>query len=119
MLLDLTTTNGATPWSRLEHACASGPIVWCASLDGWLVSSYEGVKKVLSDKDTFSNEGTPVSQSFAPEAMLVNDGPLHNVIRSVWAKPTAMTAAANMTVPMQNIFDRLLEPAVRRRGLRT
>lgn len=110
MILDLTTTHGATPWSRLEHVCAAGPIVWCTSLDGWLVSSYEGVKKVLSDKAAFSNEGTPVSQSFAAEAMLVNDGPLHNVIRSVWAKPTAMAAAANMTDRMQHIFDMLLDP---------
>lgn len=112
MILDLTTTDGATPWSRLEDVCAAGPIVWCTSLDGWLVSSYEGVRKVLSDKAAFSNEGTPVSQSFAPEAMLVNDGPLHNVIRSVWAKPTAMTAAANMADQMQQMFDILLPPMI-------
>lgn len=112
MDLDLTTTHGATPWSRLEPVSAAGPVVWCDALDGWLVSSYDGVKKVLSDAGAFSNEGTPVAQSFAPEAMLVNDGPLHHAIRAVWARPTAMSAAAQMDGPMQQMFEALLRPAV-------
>ena len=89
-------------------------MIWSDALNGWLISSYDDVKTVLSDATAFANEGTPVAESFAPEAMLVTDSPLHHKIRAVWARPTSLSAAARMDEPMQRIADALLIPAARR-----
>ena len=114
MDLDLTTTHAAAPSSEHERVRAAGPVVWSDALNGWLISSYDDVKTVLSDANAFANEGTPVAESFAPEAMLVTDSPLHHKIRAVWARPTSLSAAARMDEPMQRIADALLIPAARR-----
>ena len=108
MDIDLTTQGGMTPVAELERLRRAGPIVWSEALNGWLVTSYDGVKQVLSDARSFTNEGTPVAQSFAPEAMLVTDSPLHHKIRAVWARPTAMSAAVAMETAMTKAADRLL-----------
>ena len=61
MDIDLTTQGGMTPVAELERLRRAGPIVWSEALNGWLVTSYDGVKQVLSDARSFTNEGTPVA----------------------------------------------------------
>ena len=90
MDIDLSIRNETSPSSEHERLRAAGPVVWSEALAGWLVSSYDDVKEILSDSNNFSNEGTSVADTFAPEAMLVTDGSLHHKIRAVWAKKAAL-----------------------------
>jgi cytochrome P450 len=81
--------NQNLPVSAHERMRAAGPVVWSDSLNGWLVSSYEGVRTVLSDLARFTSKGTAVEETLGREAMLVDDTPLHHKVRAVWTKPVS------------------------------
>lgn len=113
--IDLTIRPEAgVPPAEHEQARARGAVNWSDTLNGWVVSAYDDVKKVLSDSANFSNENTPIAQAFAPEAMLVNDTPLHHKIRAVWAKPASVSAVASKADAIQEIVDGLLVPVASR-----
>jgi len=80
------------PFSAHRRLREAGPVVWSDTLGGWLVSSYESVRTVLSDVNRFTMEGTPVALELGNEAMLVNDTPLHHVMRAVWTKQVSRSA---------------------------
>jgi cytochrome P450 len=68
--------------------------VWSEALGGWMVSSYEAVRTVLSDLTRFTSQGTPIAIAAGAQAMLVTDTPLHNTIRAVWTKHVSKAAIA-------------------------
>jgi cytochrome P450 len=76
---------------RLREA---GQVVWSETLGGWMVSSYDGVRAVLSDLARFTSQGTPIAAAAGAQAMLVTDTPLHNSLRAVWAKHVSKAALA-------------------------
>lgn len=77
------------PISAHQRMRAAGPVVWSETLNGWLVSSYEAVRTVLSDMARFTSKGTAVEETLGREAMLVDDTPLHHKVRAVWTPPMA------------------------------
>jgi len=81
----------ASVFRRLRDA---GPVVWSEAMQGWVVSSYEAVRTVLSDVSRFTSAGTPVAEVFGGEGMLVNDTEMHQRIRAVWAKRVGVAAMA-------------------------
>ena len=103
-----------TPFAELERIRAKGPIFWSDSIYGWVASSYDDVKKVISDSAKFANEGTPMAQAFGAEAMLVIDTPLHHKIRAVWAKPASMSGVAAMAGDIEQVADNLVQPLAAR-----
>jgi cytochrome P450 len=86
--------NEGLPLTAHRRIREAGPVVWSDTLGGWVVSSYEGVRAVLSDVVHFTMKGTPVAEQLGAEAMLVNDTPLHHVMRAVWAKQVSRSAMA-------------------------
>jgi cytochrome P450 len=78
--------NEDLPASAHRKLREVGPVVWSEALGGWLVSGYDAVRTVLSDVRRFTMEGTPVAAQTGAEAMLVNDTPMHHVMRAVWAR---------------------------------
>lgn len=110
MDIDLSVTPGeGLPFAEHQRIRAHGPIFWSASLAGWVVSSYDDVRRVLSDRNHFTSEGTPIGDAFGAEAMLVNDTPLHNKMRAVWAEPVSMSAMMARSDNLRQIAIRLLE----------
>ena len=103
-----------TPFAEHERIRAHGPIFWSESLHGWVVSSFDDVKKVISDSANFSNENTPISRTFGAEAMLVTDSPLHRDIRNVWAKPTSVSGVTAITSDIERIVASLSAPVAAR-----
>lgn len=78
------------PISAHERMRAAGPVVWSETLNGWLVSSYEAVRTVLSDLSRFTSKGTAVEVTLGgTEAMLTDDTPLHHKVRAVWTRPVS------------------------------
>lgn len=98
------------PASEQEKVRAQGPVVWSDALNGWVVSSYDDAKRVVSDAAAFSNENTPIADAFSPYAMLVMDTPLHHKIRAVWAKPASLSAATGKVEDFERISTALLTP---------
>lgn len=80
------------PASVFRKLHEAGPVVWSDAMQGWLVSSYDGVRTVLSDVSRFTSAGTPVAEVFGGEGMLVNDTDMHHRIRGVWAKRVGVAA---------------------------
>lgn len=82
------------PASLFRKLHAAGPVVWSEAMQGWVVSSYDAVRKVLSDVSRFTSAGTPVAEVFGSEGMLVNDTDMHHRIRAIWAKRVGVAAMA-------------------------
>ena len=45
------------PFSAHRRLREAGPVVWCETLNGWLVSSYEDARAVLGDVVRFTSAG--------------------------------------------------------------
>jgi cytochrome P450 len=103
--------NEGLPVSAHHRMRAAGAVVWSESMKGWVVSSYEAVRNVLSDLEGFTSVGTPVANAFGAEAMLVNDTPLHNTIRAVWLKHVSRTAMGLRKDELEGYAARVLEGA--------
>jgi cytochrome P450 len=103
--------NEGLPFAAHRRLHEAGPVVWSDSLNGWMVSSYDGVRAVLSDLDRFTSAGTPVAEAFGGEAILVTDTPLHNIVRAVWAKYVSRAAMAARAAELEGNAERVLEAA--------
>jgi cytochrome P450 len=84
----------ALPLTAHRRLRETAPVVWSETLGGWLLSSYDGVRTVLTDLARFTSAGTPIAAAAGAAAMLVTDTPLHNAIRGVWAKQVSKAAIA-------------------------
>ncbi len=102
------------PLSAHQRLREAGPVLWCDSLNGWLVSSYEGVRSVLGDITQFTSAGTPVAESLGGEAMLIDDTPMHHTVRQVWAKKVSRASMAGRIAELEANAARVIE-AVRPR----
>jgi cytochrome P450 len=83
---------------------------WDASLGGWSVTGYELVREGLRDPERFTSEGNPVAENLAGEAMLVDDSPVHDAVRTLWSGPFGPVAAAARRRDLEALADRLLAP---------
>lgn len=99
------------PLSAHERMRAAGPVVWSETLNGWVVSSYESVKGVLSDLSRFTSVGTAVETTMGPEAMLVDDTPLHHKVRAIWSKAMAKSVFVARARELTESASRLMEEA--------
>lgn len=115
MHLDFTYRPGeGLPASAFDRVRAHGPIAWCETLQGWVVSSYEPAKTVLAETARFTSEGTPVQEAFGREAMLVTDTALHHTMRAVWAAQVSPQAMRRRAETLAQIAVRSLEPLAQR-----
>ena len=109
MDLDFTfRPNEDLPAAAHRKLREAGPVVWSEALGGWLVSSYEAVRTVLSDVRHFTMEGTPVASQTGAEAMLVNDTSMHHVMRAVWAKQVSRAALEARMAELEGNATRVL-----------
>jgi cytochrome P450 len=112
MDLDFTLRpDEGLPFSAHRRLREAGPVVWGETLGGWLVSSYDGVRTVLSDVAQFTSAGTPVAETLGAEGMLVNDTPFHHSIRAVWAKQVSVAAMTARMHELEAYADEVLEAA--------
>jgi cytochrome P450 len=98
------------PASAYPRLRAAGSVVWSEALGGWLVSSYETARTVLSDVRRFTMEGTPVAAQLGAEAMLINDTPMHHAMRGVWAKQVSRAALEMRAAELEANAAGVLEP---------
>ena len=112
MELDFVLRPGENlPVSAHERMRAAGPVVWSETLNGWVVSSYETVKGVLSDLSRFTSAGTAVETTMGPEAMLVDDTPLHHKVRAIWTRAMAKSVFVARAKELTANASRLMEEA--------
>ncbi len=86
------------------------PVAWDPSLAGWTVTSYDLVRQALRNPGQFTSEGGAIAANLGGEALLVNDSPVHDVVRNLWAKPFAAGTAAARRGELEALAASLLAP---------
>jgi cytochrome P450 len=73
---------------------------------------------VLRDPGRFTSEGGAIAENLGGEAMLVNDSPVHDVVRNLWARTFGVASVAARRDELDALAGRLLEQplAALRRG---
>ena len=103
------------PFPHYKNLRESHPVVWVDSLQAYVVSRYDDVQEVLTNKERFTSENfwdslvgefNPV-----PDAiwLISVDGPDHLRLRRLANKAFAPSRFAQMRVQIESIIDGLLE----------
>ncbi|MFE3781953.1 cytochrome P450 [Amycolatopsis sp. NPDC059090] len=113
------------PPAGFEDAIRNGParMRWPNGVEGWVVSSYAGARKVLSDKrfsanrngaPTMRSEGEPVVESDQPGKLHAMDGEKHLRLRRPLARGFMVRRMASMRPRIQRIVDEHLDEMERK-----
>lgn len=97
------------PYPAYEHLRGAAPVLHVPAFDAWLVFDYEGVKRLLSDHDTFS------SAVHAPENwFLFSDPPQHTRLRALIAKAFTPRSVADLESRIRALSRELLDRVIER-----
>ena len=77
--------------------------------DAWLIFDYDGVKRVLSDQETFSS-AVPAPKNW----FIFNDPPQHTKLRALISRAFTPRVIANLETRIRQLSRELLEPAIER-----
>lgn len=102
------------PVAKLLREGVGQGIYWNDALHGWVLTRYDDVKKVLIDLKSFTSEDSPPRAFMGHEAMLFQDGPLHNRMRAIWARSLQPQAVSAMRARLEAVAERLLADHVDR-----
>ena len=106
--------NTGYPTAEYERIRAEGKVVWNETLKGWMVTTFEDIKKVLIDPKSYGNEDTAIKDAFGAEAMLFQDSQIHDKLRAVWIghlMPKSVEARGDL---LRDLTDTLLQPVIAR-----
>ncbi|HEX8870033.1 MAG TPA: cytochrome P450, partial [Lentzea sp.] len=108
-----------------EEAISNGPVkmIWPNGVEGWVISSYAGVRQVLSDKrfsatrdgaPAMRTEGEPVLDDSQPGNMNAMDGEEHLRLRRPLSRGFMVKRMAEMRPRIQQIVDEHLDEMERK-----
>jgi cytochrome P450 len=98
------------PYPTYDALRATSPLLRVPPpFDGWMVFDYEGVKRVLTDPETFS------SRVPAPQWFIFSDPPAHTKLRALISRAFTPGVVANLGLRIRDIVRELLD-AVMDRG---
>jgi cytochrome P450 len=104
----LTENIRREPFSLYEHMRRSSPLLEVPGGSMWLVFDYDGVKRVLSEDETFSSAvKPPIGPS--PEWINFLDPPRHTKLRAVILKAFTPRSIANLEPRILEISRALLD----------
>jgi cytochrome P450 len=86
--------------------------VWNPLMRCWMVGGYHDVKAVYGDTLNFTSEGSPFGPAFGLEAMLIQDGGLHDALRKVWTTPFSASGVRSKRSQLVSLAGKSLEPSL-------
>jgi cytochrome P450 len=101
------------PYPIYEALRAGGPVYHLAGPDLWLVLSYDGVKRALTDQEAFSSNVGP-SRNVAFEWLLFMDPPRHTGLRAIITRAFTPRSIAALEPRIRAIATGLLDAALPR-----
>lgn len=107
--VDFSRSSPLSMREQQKRARARG-VHWDEGLGGWLVASFDNVRRVMSNPGRFASEGTPVAEAFGAQAMLVVDSPMHHKLRAAWADQMSAVGVENVAERIQDYIDQTFEP---------
>src|SRR4051812_46099642 len=97
------------PYPAYDHLRGTSPVLHVPAFDAWLVFDYEGVKRLLSDHDTFS------SALHAPgNWFLFSDPPRHTRLRGLISKAFTPRSVADLESRIRALSRELLDRVIER-----
>jgi len=94
------------PYPLYDQLRAAAPVLHVPQFDAWLVFDYDGVKRVLSDCDTFS------SSVPAPPWFIFLDPPRHTRLRALVTRAFTPRSVANLEPRIRELSRGLLDPVI-------
>jgi cytochrome P450 len=115
-MLDLFSADmRRNPYPAYERARAASPALHLAPFDIWMVLSFEGVKRVLVDHDTFSSDLSHVPGCGNPgDWFIFFDPPRHTKLRALIAKAFTPRVVAALEPRIRELSRELLDRATAR-----
>jgi cytochrome P450 len=95
------------PYPLYAELCASSPLLHVPQWDCWLVFDYDGVKRVLSDHDTFTSCVPGPANWF-----IFFDPPRHTRLRALVSKAFTPRTVANLELRIRALSRQLLDEAL-------
>lgn len=93
--LDFSRSGPRGMHAQQKYARERG-VHWDAGLGGWVVATFDAVRRVMSNPGRFTSEGLPTSEAFGSQAMLVVDSPMHHKLRAAWAARLSAIGVAEL-----------------------
>ncbi|PTL77598.1 cytochrome P450 [Vitiosangium sp. GDMCC 1.1324] len=109
-LSDETRRN---PYPVYEHMRSSAPVFQAPGPGMWMLFDYEGVKRALTDHDTFSSSVTPPTGK-APDWLVFLDPPRHTKLRAIIMRAFTPRAIAGLEPRIRELSRELLAPTLER-----
>lgn len=105
----------ADPWPALRDLREQGPVVWHETFGRWIVTSDRAVRKVLSDFNRFTVEGTVVEDLFGADAFIsMDDRRRHDQLRNVWVEAFRKQGLDRLRPVLEDIVAELADPVAER-----
>jgi cytochrome P450 len=95
------------PYPVYDQLRSTSPLLHVPPFDAWLVFDYEGVKRVLSDHDTFSSRVPAPGNWF-----LFLDPPRHTRLRALVSRAFTPRSVANLEQRIRQLSRQLLDRAL-------
>jgi cytochrome P450 len=113
MLDFLTDDMRRDPYPLYEQVRSSAPLFQEPRTGMWLLFDYAGVKRALTDPETFSSRVTPPTGK-APEWLVFSDPPRHTKLRAILMKAFTPRSIANLEPRVRQLSRELLDPHLAR-----
>src|SRR3954467_9018991 len=97
------------PYPVYDHLRGASPVLHVPSFNAWLIFDYEGVRRALSDHDTFSS-AVPAPRNW----FLFSDPPRHTKSRALILRAFVPRVVANLEPRIRALSRELLDQAVER-----
>lgn len=96
------------PYALYDQLRAATPVLHVAQAGLWMIFDYEGVKRVLTDHDSFSSKRGPV------QWLVFLDPPRHTKLRALIARAFTPRSIANLEPRIRQLTSRLLDQVIER-----
>lgn len=102
------------PYPAYDMIRAASPTLHAPQLDLWMVFDYDGVKRVLSEHETFSSSLESTSRGSGPEWFIFFDPPRHSRLRGLISRAFTPVTVAGLEPRVRELSRELLGRAVQR-----
>jgi cytochrome P450 len=95
------------PFPLYDQIRSASPVFHDPTSDLWMIFDYDGVKRVLSDADTFSSR-------YGPEWLVFIDPPRHTKLRALITRAFTPRVVANLEPRIRQLSRELLDQTIER-----
>jgi cytochrome P450 len=103
------------PYPAYDQLRAHAPVFYLAPFDVWMIFDYDGVRRALTDHDTFSSDLSVAPDHGNPgQWFIFFDPPRHTKLRALISKAFTPRVVANLEPRIRDLSRELLDSAIGR-----